>query len=237
MITVYVADTANSAKIMLALEELELAYKAIPINLLAGDQFDPAFVRLNPNAKVPVIVDDDGPDGQPHTAFESGAILIYLADKTGKLLPHSTTARNVTIQWLMLQMSSLGPMFGQFIHFARFAPPGNDYSLSRYRTQLRRILEVLEGRLRESEWLGGADYSIADIATFPWARSIGAFLGPEVENDYPKLMAWVGRIAARPAAVRADSAKAALASQLAPPAKMEPAAIDRLLGRGAFARA
>lgn len=235
MITLYAADTANSSKIFLALEELELPYVAVPVDIMAGGQFEPEFMRLNPNAKVPVIVDDEGPGHRPHTAFESGAILLYLAEKTGKLLPQDAAARSDVIQWLMLQMSGLGPMFGQFIHFSRFAPPGNDYALSRYHTQLRRILNVFDGRLRDSEWLGGPSYGIADIAAFPWARAAGAFLGAGVADDYANLMRWVERIAARPAVARADAAKAALAARLISPDEASPDAMDRLLGRGAYA--
>jgi GST-like protein len=202
---------------------------------MAGAQFEPAFMRLNPNARVPVITDDDGPDGHPQTIFESGAILLYLADKTGRFLPHGS--RHDVIQWLMLQMSSIGPMFGQYMHFFRYAPPGNDYALSRYRTQVRRILDVLEGRLGEAEWLGGDAYSIADIATFPWVRPLSRVFGPGTDADYPRLMQWVARIAARPAAARAIAAAADIAVATTAPGNAAQETLDRVMGRGAYARA
>ena len=237
MITLYAAEPPNSMKVVLALEELELPYTVVPVDLMLGAQFEPAFLRLNPNAKVPVIIDDDGLGGRPHTAFESGAILLYLADKTGRLIPQDPAGRSETVQWLMVQISTLGPMLGQFMHFARFAPPGNDYALARYRTQLRRVVDVFEGRLAEGEWIGGQAYGVADIAVFPSLRSLPIIFGPEVDKDYPKLLAWVGRIAARPAVGRADAVKAKLAGQQVTPDKMSPDMIDKVLGRGAYTRA
>jgi GSH-dependent disulfide-bond oxidoreductase len=237
MITLYAMGSPNVVKIYLALEELELPYKVIPLDAMAGAQFQPAFLRLNPNAKVPVIVDDDGPDGRPYTVFESGAILLYLADKTGRLLAREVTARYETIQWLMVQISSVGPMFGQYVHFSRFSPPSNDYAVSRYRTQVRRLLDVLEGRLGEAEWLSGKDYGIADIATFPWARTIGRLLGASAEGDFPRLIEWVTRIDARPAAKRALAAAEEIRSRTTQPDKAAPAVLDRVFGRGAYARA
>jgi GST-like protein len=235
LITLYAADSPNVIKVYLALEEMELPYRAIPVDVMAGAQFDPAFMRLNPNARVPVITDDDGPDGHPQTIFESGAILLYLADKTGRFLPHGS--RHDVIQWLMLQMSSIGPMFGQYMHFFRYAPQGNDYALSRYRTQVRRILDVLERRLGEAEWLGGDAYSIADIATFPWARPLSRVFGPGTDADYPRLMQWVARIAARPAAARAVAAAADIAVATTAPGNAAPETLDRVMGRGVYARA
>jgi GST-like protein len=237
MITLYAAEPPNSMKVVLALEELELPYTVVPVDLMLGAQFEPAFLRLNPNAKVPVIIDDDALGGRPHTAFESGAILLYLADKTGRLIPQDPAGRSETVQWLMVQISTLGPMLGQFMHFARFAPPGNDYALARYRTQLRRVVDVFEARLAESEWIGGQAYGVADIAVFPSLRSLPIIFGPEVDKDYPKLLAWVGRIAARPAVGRADAVKAKLAGQQVTPDKMSPDMIDKVLGRGAYTRA
>lgn len=234
MITLYAADTANSGKIFLALEELELAYEATPIDILAGQQFEPAFVSLNPNGKVPVIVDHEGPGGRRHVAFESGAILLYLAEKTGQLLPQDLLARSEAIQWLMMQMSSVGPMMGQFIHFARFAGSGNDYALARYRTQVVRLAEILDRRLATSAWIGGEDFGVADIANFPWMRALDQILDPA--PPFPNLQAWLGRMAARPAVARADAAKADLAARLTALDAAAPEALDRLLGRGAFAR-
>lgn len=235
MITLYAADTANSGKIFLALEELELPYEAIPVDLLAGGQFEPAFVSLNPNAKVPVILDPHGPGGRRHVAFESGAILLYLAEKSGRLLPSDPAERSEAIQWLMVQMSSLGPMMGQFIHFSRFAGPGNDYALARYRTQVVRVAEVVEARLGASEWIGGREYSVVDIANFPWLRALDQILDPA--PHLPNVKAWLERVAARPAVKRADAAKAELAARLTAPEDAAPDAMDRLLGRGVYARA
>jgi GST-like protein len=236
MITLYAADTANSSKIFIALEELRLPYEVKPVDILAGQQFEPALTELNPNSKIPVIVDSEGPDGRPHTVFESGAILLYLADKTGLLLSKEPVARSEAIQWLMMQMSTVGPMTGQLIHFARFAPPGNEYALARYRSQVHRFLDVLERRVQRSEWLGGSNYSIVDIANFPWVRPMKLFLGDQIEVHYPHLTTWVSRIAERPAVVRADEAKAKLARFLTPPDKSDPDKVDRLLGRGAYSR-
>src|ERR1700726_4475292 len=173
MIDFYALTSPNVQKIHIMLEECALPYKEHFVDVWKGDQFKPEFLKLNPNGKIPVIVDHEGPGGRPYTVFESGAILVYLADKTGQFLAKDGPARYDALQWMMVQMTTVGPMFGQYVHFMRFAPKGNDYSLNRYRTQVRRVLEVLEGRLAAVPFLGGQDYSIADIATFPWARNIG----------------------------------------------------------------
>src|SRR6202012_509700 len=154
--------------IYIALDELGLPYTVHPVDVFSGRQFDPDFLKLNPMAKVPVISDSDGLGGKPITLFESGAILLYLAEKTGKLLAKDPVAKYEAIEWMMVQMTTLGPMFGQHVHFMRFAPQGNEYAQSRYTTQVHRVLEVMEQRLQEKQWLGGAEYGIADIATFPW---------------------------------------------------------------------
>jgi GSH-dependent disulfide-bond oxidoreductase len=238
VIKLYAAGSPNVVKIFLALEEMELPYEAIPIDVFGGAQFSPEFKRLNPNAKVPVIVDDDGPGGKPYTVFESGAILIYLADKTGKFLPREGAARYDALQWMMVQMAGIGPMFGQYVHFWRFAPKGNDYSLNRYRTQVRRFTEACEGRLAAAPYLGGASYTIADIATFPWLRGIGAFLGAEVAaREFPKVTAWAAGIAARPAAARAIAASDKARSSGTAFDKAAPEMLDRVFGRGAHAAA
>src|SRR6201996_3352191 len=165
MITLYGMGSPNVVKIYIALEELALPYTVQPVDVFTGKQFDDAFLSLNPNAKVPVIVDPDGPGGKPYTCFESGAILLYLAEKTGKLLPKDPAAKFDAIQWLMTQMSTVGPMFGQYVHFIRFAPPGNDYSRSRYATQVHRVCEVIDRRPAAVPYLGGSDYSVAGVAT------------------------------------------------------------------------
>jgi GST-like protein len=237
LITLYAAASPNVIKIYLALEEMALPYQVIPIDVMAGAQFDPAFRRLSPTAKVPVVADDDGPGAAPVTIFESGAILIYLADKTGLFLPRSDAARSEAIQWLMLQLTGVGPMFGQFMHFVLYAPPDNEYALARYRTQVWRLLDILETRLDHSEWLGGRDYSIADIATFPWARPLPKVFGPNIEADYPRLMQWVARIAARPATARAYAAGEEIAKRTTSPEDGAPEILDRVFGRGDYARA
>jgi GSH-dependent disulfide-bond oxidoreductase len=235
MIDLYAMGSPNVVKIFLALEEMELPYKVVPLDVAGGAQFKPEFTKLNPSAKVPVIVDGEGPGGRPYTVFESGAILIYLADKTGRFLPRDGVARYDAIQWMMVQMTGVGPMFGQFVHFSRYAPKGNDYALDRYRTQATRVVDVLEQRLDQSPWLGGADYSIADIATFPWLRNLGTFLGKGAEQRYPKVMSWVAAIASRPAATRAIAAVQALQPKLTPFDTAAPDTLDRIFGRGDFA--
>ena len=180
MIDLYAMGSPNVVKIYVALEEMGLPYTVHPVDVFAEGQFSPEFLKLNPNAKVPVIVDSEGPGGT-YTVFESGAILQYLADKTGKFLAKDGAARYDALQWMMVQMTTIGPMWGQYVHFWRFAPPqGSDYSLDRYRTQVRKTLDVVEGRLGEAAYLGGVQYSIADIATFPWLRATGMFLGKDV---------------------------------------------------------
>ena len=203
MITLYGMGSPNVVKIYIALEELGLPYEVRPVDVFSGKQFDDAFLKLNPNAKVPVIVDPDGPGGKPYTVFESGAILLYLAEKTGKLLPKEPIAKFDTIQWLMTQMSTVGPMFGQYVHFMRFAPSGNDYSKSRYFTQAMRVSEVIDQRLATAPYLGGAEYSIADIATFPWMRNVPAILGAESAAKLPNVTRWVKTIDERAAVKKA----------------------------------
>jgi GST-like protein len=237
MIDLYAMGSPNVVKIYIALEEMELPYTVHPVDVFGEAQFKPEFLKLNPLAKVPVIVDHDGPGGKPYKLFESGAILLYLAQKTGKFLPEDTVERFDAIQWMMMQMTLVGPMFGQFVHFIRFAPKGNDYALDRYRTQVRRALDVLDKRVAEAPFLGGASYSIADIATFPWARGVGTFLGKAAEADYPKLMAWVETISARPAVKRALAAVDDVRARTTQFDKAGTEAMDRLFGRARHAAA
>jgi GST-like protein len=232
MIDLYAMGSPNVVKIYIALEEMGLPYTVHPVDVFGEAQFSPEFLRLNPNAKVPVIVDREAAGGQPYTVFESGAILVYLADKTGRFLAKDGAARYDALQWMMVQMTTIGPMFGQYVHFMRFAPKGNDYPLDRYRTQVRRALEVLEGRLAAVPFLGGPGYSIADIATFPWARNVGTFLGKAAEGDYSRLMAWVAGIAARPAVVRALAAVDDVRTKTTQFSEANAEAMDRLFGRG-----
>jgi GST-like protein len=226
----------NVVKIILMLEEIELPYQFHWVNVWAGEQFAPEFVRLNPNSKVPVIVDADGPDGKPYTVFESGAILIYLAEKSGRLLAREGRARHDCLQWLMIQLTGLGPMFGQFVHFTRFAPdPAHEYSRSRYRTETLRLLTVIDRRLQETPYLGGAEYSIADISTYAWTRMLG-FIGID-SSPYSSLARWTNDIGARPGTQRA----LAKAEELRPRTisdfnTAKPDDLDRIFGRGKFTR-
>ena len=200
MIDVFSWPTPNGHKVHIMLEECGLPYRAIPVNIGAGDQFKPEFLKISPNNKIPAIIDPQGPDGQSISLFESGAILVYLAAKTGKLLPASDRAKYEVLQWLMFQMGSVGPMLGQTHHFRMYAPDRIEYAIRRYSNEARRIYGVIDRRLSQNAWLGGADYSIADIATFPWLRSWenqGIVLA-----EYPHLQAWFNKIAERPAVQR-----------------------------------
>ncbi|WP_426957147.1 glutathione S-transferase N-terminal domain-containing protein [Muricoccus radiodurans] len=191
--------TPNGHKIHIALEELGLPYTVVPVNIGAGEQFSPDFLAINPNHRIPAIVDPDGPGGQPLRLFESGAILIYLAEKTGRLIPSDPAARATCLQWLMFQMGGVGPMFGQYGHFHNYAPETLPYAQQRYANEVRRLHGVLDKRLSEAEFLAG-EYSIADIATFPWLRN------PERRGidlvEFPNVRRWHDTIAARPAVQR-----------------------------------
>lgn len=237
MIELYGMGSPNVVKIYIALEELGLPYTVHPVDVFTGKQFDPAFLKLNPLAKVPVIADSDGPGGKPCTLFESGAILLYLAEKTGKLLPREMAAKYEAIEWMMVQMTTVGPMAGQLVHFVRFAPPGNEYSRSRYATQVHRVFETLEQRLGQAAWLSGAEYGIADIATYPWARNIPTLLGAEAGQKFARVMRWVGVINERPAVKRALAAVDEVRARTTQFDKAQPEALDKLFGRGQFAAA
>jgi GST-like protein len=235
MIKLYGMGSPNVVKIFIALEELGLPYEVAPVDVFTGKQFDADFLTLNPLAKVPVIVDSEGPGGQSYTCFESGAILLYLADKTGKLLAKDGAARFDAIQWMMVQMTTVGPMFGQHVHFIRFAPPGNDYAKSRYTTQAIRVCEVIEQRLAASPYLGGPDYGIADIATYPWSRNIPALLGEPVAAKLPRTMQWVATINERPAVKAALAKVEAVRAATTAFDKAAAEDLDRVFGRGKFA--
>ncbi|AJK46368.1 glutathione S-transferase N-terminal domain-containing protein [Burkholderia plantarii] len=176
-IQLYSLPTPNGVKASIMLEELGLPYEPHLVRFDANDQLSPAFLSLNPNNKIPALIDPDGPGGQPLGLFESGAILLYLAEKTGKLIPADAAGRYETIQWLMFQMGGIGPMFGQLGFFHKFA--GREYEdkrpRDRYVGEARRLLGVLEARLASNAWIVGADYTIADIATFPWVRNLVGF--------------------------------------------------------------
>jgi GST-like protein len=227
----------NVVKVYIALDELGLPYNVKPVDVFSGKQFDDAFLKVNPLAKVPAIVDPDGPGGKPYTVFESGAILLYLAEKSGKLLPKDMAAKYDAIQWMMVQMTTVGPMFGQYVHFMRFAPAGNDYAKSRYATQVHRVLEVIEKRLATAPYLGGSEYGIADIATFPWARNIPALLGADAAAKYPNVMRWVGKIDERPAVKTALAKVEDVRAKTTAFDKAEPDKLDKMFGRGQYAAA
>jgi GST-like protein len=199
-IEVFSWPTPNGHKVHIMLEECGLPYQAIPVNIGAGEQFRPEFLKISPNNKIPAIVDPRGPDGQPISLFESGAILVYLAGKTGRLLPAGDRDRFEVLQWLMFQMGGVGPMLGQAHHFRMYAPEKIQYAVDRYTNEARRLYGVIDKRLSQSEWLGGAEYSIADIATFPWLRS-WKNQGVVIE-EYPHLKRWFDTIAERPAVQR-----------------------------------
>lgn len=201
MIELWSWPTPNGQKVHIALEELALPYAVVPINIGKGEQFRPEFLAMTAgNHRIPAIVDSDGPGGRPLALFESGAILIYLADKTGKLLPAEPAARAVAIQWLMFQMASVGPMFGQHAHFATYAAEKIPYAIERYGNESRRILRVLDKRLEENVWLAGSEYSMADIATFPWTRTSE---GRGIDlSAFPSVTRWHEAMLARPAVQR-----------------------------------
>ena len=199
MIDLYTWPTPNGHKIHIMLEEVGLPYRVHAVDIGAGDQFDPGFLAISPNNRIPAIVDPDGPDGAPISLFESGAILIYLADRTGQFLPAEPRARYETLQWLMFQMGNIGPMLGQAHHFRRYAPEQIEYAVNRYTNEATRLYRVVDKRLADRDYLAG-DYSIADIATFPWLRSHES-QGQDLA-DYPNLKRWFEAIAARPAVER-----------------------------------
>jgi len=199
MIDLYTWSTPNGRKVSIMLEECGLPYRAHAVNIGKGEQFADAFVAISPNAKIPAIVDAEGPDGRPLALFESGAILVYLAGKTGRFLPQTTRGRYVALQWLMFQMGGVGPMFGQAHHFLRSAKPPVPYAIERYKTETRRLYGVLERRLGEAAFLA-AEYSIADIATFPW---VARYEWHQVAlADFPNVKRWFDTIGARPAVAR-----------------------------------
>jgi len=200
MIDVYTWATPNGHKVHIMLEECGLPYAVHAVNIGAGDQFRPEFLAISPNNKIPAIVDSHGPDGSAISVFESGAILLYLASKTGKFLPKSDRKKFEVLEWLMFQMGGVGPMLGQAHHFRLYAPEKLPYAIDRYSNEAKRLYGVIDRRLSKSEWLGCDEYSIADMATFPWLRSWknqGVVL-----DDYPHLKSWFERIEARPAVQR-----------------------------------
>ena len=201
MIDLYTWPTPNGHKIHIALEEMGLAYTVHPVNIRTGEQFQPAFLAISPNNRIPAMVDSDGPDGQPITLFESGAMLIYLAGKSGKLMPAADRDRYTMLQWLMWQMGGVGPMFGQANHFRAYAKEPQPYPIERYTNESNRLTRVLDKRLSEAPYVGGAEYTIADIAIFPWMRG-SEKRGVNID-EYPNVKRWFDAIDARPAVKRA----------------------------------
>ncbi|WP_419909826.1 glutathione S-transferase N-terminal domain-containing protein [Hoeflea sp.] len=206
-IQLYSFPTPNGVKVSIALEELGLPYEAHLAHIGNDDQKTPEFLSLNPNGKIPAIIDPDGPDGLPIGIFESGAILLYLAEKTGKLIPADPAGRLECIQWLFFQMAGVGPMFGQLGHFYKFAADkiSDPYPTERYLNETKRLLGVLDGRLAGRQWIMGDDYTIADIATFPWVRTVRDFYeaGDAVGlNEFKNVTGWLESCMERPASVK-----------------------------------
>lgn len=212
MIQVYSWPTPNGHKVHIMLEECGLRlgrdWEAIPVNIGAGDQFTPEFLKISPNNKIPAIVDPHGPDGKPISLFESGAILLYLAAKTGKFLPRSDRAKYEVLQWLMFQMGGVGPMLGQTHHFRQYAPEKIEYAINRYTNETRRLYGVMNKQLATHKFMAGNQYSITDIAIFPWVRS---WKNQGIDwAEFPHLKAWFDKISNRPAVKRGVEVLASL---------------------------
>ena len=199
-IDLYYWPTPNGWKVSIMLEELELPYNVVPINIAAGDQFGEDFLKISPNNKMPAIVDPEGPDGEPISVFESGAILIYLAEKADKLFPQTPRERYEVLQWLIFQMGGVGPMLGQAHHFRQYAPETIPYAIERYTTEAARLYGVMDRRLSEAEYFAAGGYTIADIAVYGWVvphENQGQNM-----DDYPNLKRWFEAVGSRPAVKR-----------------------------------
>ena len=212
MIDVYSWPTPNGHKVHIMLEECALPYRVHAVNIGKGDQFQPEFLKISPNNKIPAIIDSDGPDGQPISLFESGAILLYLASKTGQFLPADTRGRYDVLQWLMFQMGGVGPMLGQAHHFRIYAPEKIAYGIDRYTNEAKRLYGVMNDQVkRTGAYIAGNAYSIADIAIYPWLRS---WQNQGIDwADFPDLKTWFDRVGARPAVRRGEQV---LADQRSP---------------------
>jgi GST-like protein len=236
MLTLYGGSSPNVRKVSILLEELELAHEYHHVNVSGGELYMPQFARLNPMRKIPVLVDSEGPGGEPCTVFESGAILIYLAEKTGRFLPASGAARYAVLEWLMVQMSSIGPAFGQFTHFRRFAPGDNAYALSRYETQAVTLFEILDARLAQSPFLASEAYSIADMATYPWIDNRHNTWGGSIA-PFTNVQRWFDQLSARPAVQRMREAYKAIDARSAQNRLGAPEDnFDQFMGRGDYAK-
>ena len=231
MIKVYSWPTPNGHKVHIMLEECGLRlgrdWEAIPINIGRGDQFTPEFLAISPNNKIPALVDPQGPDGKPIALFESGAILLYLASKTGKLLPQSDRAKFEVLQWLMFQMGGVGPMLGQAHHFRLYAPEQIPYAVNRYTSEAKRLYQVMDKRLADRPFIAGRQYTLADVAIFPWLRS---WQNQGIDwADHPHLKDWFDRVGARPAVQRGVQVLAPLRQPLT-----DDKARDQLFGRSQY---
>jgi len=229
MIDLYSWPTPNGHKIHIMLEETGLAYRVHPVDIGAGDQFKPEFLRISPNNKMPAMIDSDGPDGKPMSMFESGAMLLYLASKSGKFLPEDMRERWATLQWLMFQMGGVGPMLGQAHHFLVYAPEKIPYAMQRYSKEANRLYGVLDRRLAESKFIACDEYTIADMAIMPWLRSYER-QGVNM-TEYPQVKRWFDGIAARPAVQRG----LAVLAELRKPA-MDDKAKEMLFGATQYRR-
>jgi GST-like protein len=230
MIDFYALTSPNVQKIFIMLEECGLPYNTKLVDVWNAEQFTPQFTAINPLQKVPAIVDSDGPAGKPYTVIESGAILLYLAEKTGKFIPHDPVKRYDTVQWLMVQMANLGPMCGQLVHFSRYAPAGQDYGHARYRTQANKFFDLYDKRLAKQPYVVGDEYTIADMAAFPWLRNVD-LLAIDL-GKRPHVKAWIDKISAR------DGVKRAMAKVAQIKSSRDNAtddAKDRFLARGKYA--
>ena len=217
MIDIYSWATPNGHKVHIMLEECGLRlgrdWRAIPVDIGAGDQFKPDFLKISPNNKIPAMVDPQGPDGRPIALFESGAILVYLASKTGKFMPRPDRQKFEVLQWLMFQMGGVGPMLGQTHHFRMYAPEKIDYAVNRYTNETRRLYGVMDRQLATHRFIAGKQYTIADIAIFPWVRS---WKNQGIDwADYPHLKLWFDRISERPAVKRGVEVLATLRKPIA----------------------
>lgn len=228
MIDLYFWPTPNGFKISIMLEELGMPYNVIPVNIGKGDQFQPDFLKISPNNRMPAIVDSDGPGGKPLSIFESGAILIYLADKSGKFMPREGAGHYNVLQWLMFQMGGVGPMLGQAHHFRLYAPEKIEYAINRYTNEAKRLYNVIDKRLGEAPYLAG-EYSIADMAVLPWLIP-HKMQGQDLE-DFPNLKRWYGAIRSRPAVERG---LAVMKDQIAPAGPPDPKSWDILFGNKQF---
>jgi GST-like protein len=230
MIELHHVLTPNGHKVSILLEETGLPYTAHIYNMLEGEHLTPEFRRINPNGRLPAMVDHDPPGGgAPFAVFETGAMLIYLAEKAGRFLPTEPKARSLTLQWLMWQMAGLGPMHGQAHHFIRYAPDPIEYAIARYTNEARRLLDVMDRRLEEADYLA-ADYSIADMACWPWVRAVHG-IGIAIA-DYPALQRWFERVGARAAVQRGAPlpAGSVLHQAVVPKAQLTPEQWSNLFG-------